>query len=361
VEIGPAGPGPITRGRIAAAAVVLLLLCGGAAYWFIGWRHASRQAVMARVEIAIPQGHARPPAAALPAAAAPTPPAHHDGTMAQPLLPAPDPALVETGPNGQLPIVGRDGRMPWRAYARPFDRSDTRPRVAVIIAGLGPAGAATQSAIDSLPGAVTLAFDPYARRLGEWVDAARGAGHEVILSVPMEPTDFPRQDPGPYTLLTSLAGKENVERLDWVLSRATGYVGIANMMGSRFTTSQSSLVPVFDELKKRGLLFVDTRASEQSVAGSLANSLGVPRVVGDVTLDAEAAREAIDQRLSQLEDKARRSGAALATGFAYPVTLERVALWAKTLGDKGIALAPASALVTAPPTPAAANSNGAAR
>jgi polysaccharide deacetylase 2 family uncharacterized protein YibQ len=280
--------------------------------------------------------------------------------MAQPLLPAPDPALVETGPNGQLPIISRDGRMPWRVYARPFDRSDTRPRVAVIIAGLGPGGAVTQSAINDLPGAVTLAFDPYARRLGEWIGAARGAGHEVILSVPMEPTDFPRQDPGPYSLLTALAAKENIERLDWVLSRATGYVGIANMMGSRFTTSQSSLVPVFDELKKRGLLFVDTRTSEQSVAGSLANSLGVPRAVSDVTLDIEAARDAIDQRLAQLEEKARRSGTALATGFAYPVTLERVALWAKTLGDKGIALAPASALVAAPAA-AAGSSNSAAR
>jgi len=273
----------------------------------------------------------------------PAPPAR-DRSSAQALLPAPDPALLETTPKGPLPIISSDGRQSWRVYARPFDRADQRPRVALLITGLGPSGAATETSINELPGAVTLAFDPYTRRLGEWIELARAAGHEGGLSLPMEPAEYPRFDPGPHTLLTSLSAKENLDRLDWVLSRVTGYVGITNMMGSRFTASEPNLVPVFDELKKRGLMFVDGRPSEQSVAGGLAQSMGLPRVISDQNLDDEATREVIDRHLAALEALAKRNGSALGAGFAYPVTLERIALWTKTLDQKGLVLAPTSAL-----------------
>jgi polysaccharide deacetylase 2 family uncharacterized protein YibQ len=127
------------------------------------------------------------------------------------------------------------------------------------------------------------------------------------------------------------------------------------MMGSRFTTSQTNLIPVMDELKKRGLMYVDGRASEQSVAGALAQSMAVPHVVADATIDADAARDAIDRHLQALETTAQRNGAALGIGFDYPVTLERVALWAKTLEQKNIALAPASALAALPTEQKGAN------
>jgi hypothetical protein len=362
----------VSAGRVAAG-LVLLALAGGFAVLAFGWLAGngappSAAAKLAEVTVPMPPPPAAPkpvtamipPPPPLPATPEPAPerpvtalapppaPPPRDRTSAQPLLPAPDPALVETGPHGPLPIIGRDGRQPWRVYGRPFDRADKRPRIAIILTGLGPSGAATETSINELPGAITLAFDPYTKRLGEWIDRARAAGHEVLLSLPMEPVDYPRQDPGPYTLLTSLSPRENLERLDWVLSRVSGYVGLTNMMGSRFTTSQTNLIPVMDELKKRGLMFVDGRASEQSVAGALAQTMGVPRVIADDTLDAEATRDAIDRHLQGLETLAQRNGAALGIGFAYPVTLERVALWAKTLEEKNLALAPASALAALP-------------
>ncbi len=100
-------------------------------------------------------------------------------------------------------------------------------------------------------------------------------------------------------------------------------------------------------------MFVDARSSEQSVAGPLAQQMGLPRAVSDAMLDTEATRDAIDRHLAELEAAARRGGQALGIGFAYPVTLERVALWAKTLEDKGLALAPVSALAATSTTAAA--------
>ncbi len=265
-------------------------------------------------------------------------------TKGEALPPAPDPALVESTALGPLPTIGPDGRKPWQAYARPFDRTDKRPRIAILLTGLGLSGAATEAAINDLPGAVTLGFNPYASKLDEWLGYARAAGHEVFLSLAMEPVDYPRVDPGPHTLLISLDRQQNLERLQWVLSRVTGYVGVVSSAGSRFTTSRADLLPILDEVKSRGLMFVDSHSTENSVAGPLAKSIGLPRAVSDLALDRQqVSRDAIDQRLQQLEERARRTGVAVGLGEVYPVTIERLAQWVPTLERKGIALAPVSA------------------
>lgn len=270
------------------------------------------------------------------------------------LVPAPDPALVQTGPAGSLPVIARDGRQPWQVYSRPFDRADQRPRIAIVITGMGLDGDLTTQAIERLPPAVTLSFDPYARQLAQQITAARQAGHEVLLDLPMEPTDYPRQDPGPYTLLTSLEDSQNVARLNWVLSRAAGYVGVTGLSGSRFTSTRQSIQPILLALKQRGLMFIDSRASEQSIAASLARSLNMAWAMSDRLIDAEPSRDGIDNALANIEERARRDGAALGIGTPYPVTLERIAAWVSTLAGKGLVLAPATAIANSQPPPTVA-------
>jgi Divergent polysaccharide deacetylase/Caspase domain len=143
------------------------------------------------------------------------------------LLPAPDKELIEPGPNGSLPIIGHDGRQARQAYARPFDPADKRSRIAITISELGPSPTAIDMAINHLPAEVSLAFTPYpSSNLGKWISLARAAGHEVLLNLPMEPADYPINDPGPEALLTALDPPSNLERLNRVMSQATGYVGL---------------------------------------------------------------------------------------------------------------------------------------
>jgi polysaccharide deacetylase 2 family uncharacterized protein YibQ len=274
---------------------------------------------------------------------------------AQALVPAPDPALVEESPSGPVPVIGRDGRQPWRVYARPFDRADKHPRIAIVISGLGLDSDATRQAVDQLPDNVTLSFDPYARQLVQQLNGARQSGHEVLLDLPMEPTDYPRQDPGPATLLTTLDDAQNLKRLVWVLSRGVGYVGVTGLSGSRFTSAKQSIQPVLVALKDRGLLFVDSRSSDQSIAAALARNIGMAWAVSNRLIDAEPSKEGVDHALADLEARANRDGVALGIGTPYPVTMERVGAWAATLAAKGLVLAPVSAIANqqAPPTVAA--------
>lgn len=239
-----------------------------------------------------------------------------------------------------------EAERPWRVYARPFDETVERPRVAIVLTGLGLSSAATETAIQGLPGAVTLSFTPYADSLDGWIRLARAAGHEVLLDLPMEPLNFPDFDPGPQALLTSLSTEENLRRLDWALSRATsGYVGAVANMGSHFTASKSDLRPILAALAARGLMFVDNRASRRSAAPELARALGLPYAANRRFIDEHASRAAIDARLKELEELARESGKALGIAAPYPVTLERLADWASSAERRGIAVAPASAVV----------------
>jgi hypothetical protein len=261
-----------------------------------------------------------------------------------PTVAEPDPALIERLRDGSLPRIAEDGRAAWRTYARPFDQADRRPRIGILVAGLGISESATEQVIQRLPGAVTLAFSPYGLRLAEFTAQARADGHEVLVGVPMEPVGFPLNDPGPYALLTSLPWGENNTRLTWVLSRFPGYVGATNVLGptlrgERFSASPESMRPFLEVLRTRGLMFVEARPGEAAPQGLPARGV-------DVLVDERPIRADIDQRLADLERIARERGGALGLSGASPLAVERLAAWAAGVEARGFALAPASALAS---------------
>jgi polysaccharide deacetylase 2 family uncharacterized protein YibQ len=274
---------------------------------------------------------------AAPSPAAPVPPAPR---IVEPPPPAPTPPQRLAA----VPVLPPALLTPLARYAQPFERDERRPRIAIIVTDLGLSNAATEAAIQRLPARITLAFSPYSDGLSHWIDLARAAGHEVMLNLPMEPANYPTFDPGPQTLLTSLTPKENLERLDWVLGRVGGYVGVVNQMGSRFTTDAESLKPVLRALHERGLMFLDTRITPRSIAARVATEIGLPRASNDRFIDQEASRAAIDARLGEVEKIARDTGTAVAMAFPFPVTFERLAAWSATLESKGLVLAPVSAI-----------------
>jgi polysaccharide deacetylase 2 family uncharacterized protein YibQ len=233
-----------------------------------------------------------------------------------------------------------------QVYAAGFDGSSRRPRVGLLLAGIGLNQADSEAAIRSLPGGVTLAFSPYAQNLSKLLGAARLAEHEYLLSIPMEPQGFPLNDPGRQALMTNLSPQQNNARLAWILSRFTGYVGTVgaegSLRGERFASLPEDIEPVLTEFARRGLLYVDPRPQ----AGGL--PLVWSRKV-DIVIDEPGTAADIDDKLGKLSRLARDRGSALGfAGTPRRVTVQRVAAWAGTLVTDGLALAPVSALVQAP-------------
>jgi polysaccharide deacetylase 2 family uncharacterized protein YibQ len=259
-----------------------------------------------------------------------------------------DPALIEDSATGPLPRVAADGRTPLAAYARTFEANDKRPRIAIVVRGLGVGSSNTALALTQLSSEINFAFVPFASDLQGDVDKARGAGHEIILELPMEPFDFPDSDPGPHALLAAASSEENVKRLDWSLSRATGYVGVMNLLGGRFMGEERAIEPILEAVSKRGLLFFDNGASSSSVAITAARHVKAAIATGTMTLDSVQTQAAIDAKLADLEAAARQDGYAIGVASAYPVTIARIGEWATNAGARGFHLVPVSALAAPP-------------
>lgn len=256
-------------------------------------------------------------------------------------------ALSEETDNGPVPRIGADGTTPFSAYSRPAPPSGGLPRIAVVVTGLGLSESGTFAALDKLPADVTLAFAPYGKSLGRTVGAAQVKGHELLLQVPLEPFDYPQNDPGPDTLLTGQPPRANLDKLLWLMGRFGGYVGVMNHMGARFTASGSDFAPVMEELATRGLGFLDDGSSNRSIAGQLAANHKVHYSRADAVLDDNPAREAILLALGKLEAKAKENGDAIGVISALPVSIDTIAEWSEGLSDRGIVLVPASALMQA--------------
>lgn len=260
------------------------------------------------------------------------------------LAAAPDRRLTDRTRIGVLPKVGEDGARAFQVYARPAppQGQTAQPRIAILMGGLGISASTTADAIAKLPGEVSLAFAPYGTDLERQVQRARNDGHEVFLQVPMEPFDYPDNDPGPHTLVTGPQASENTDRFRWVLSRFSGYVGIVNFMGARLTSDEAGMMPIMREAAERGLMVVDDGTSGRSLMAQVASGFRTPAVKADIVLDLAARSEAIDRELQRLEVMARERGFALASATALPLTIDRINRWARTLEARGIRLVPVS-------------------
>lgn len=262
-----------------------------------------------------------------------------------PMPEAPQSALLKKTDAGQIPTIAPDGRESWKAYARPFDGGDKRPRIAVVVYDLGLIKEAGEAAIARLPPEVTLSFSPYAPKLEDWVKRSHAGGHETLLDLPMDGRSFPMRDPGPSALISSLSSTENQRKLETLLAKAQGYNGLMAVDGQRFLSASQQVDMLFRALKQSGLLFIDNGLSGDPTAQRVAEMLDLPYAKANIMIDERHFRTAVDIRLRKAEDDAQAKGRALVVIPARPLAMDRVAAWARDLSARGIALAPVSAVV----------------
>lgn len=246
----------------------------------------------------------------------------------RPLPQAPQPGLQQrTIQDLLLPVIADDGRKPWTEYARPFDHP-SNPVISIIITNLGLREEPSDAAVASLPPDVTLAFSPYAERLNTQVRNARENGHEVLLGLPLEDADFPHEDPGELGLITKRPLDDNMGALERIMARATGYVGFVERGGTTFARSNQHMAPVLQEIKDRGLAYVDHGRTKLF---SDDGAPDIPHISIDVVIDERRFQEAIDARLTYLKELAKYQGVAVGVMDASPLGFSRVLAFLDTL------------------------------
>lgn len=250
-----------------------------------------------------------------------------------PLPPAPDKTLLGNSAHGPVPVIAADGRQPWKVYARPFDGPKNQPRIAVVVTDLGLDMTVTEAVINRLPADITLAFSPYALELSRWLKLARDTGHECLIILPVAFDTPGASDPGPLGLAQALSDKENLARLETILSRAPGIVGVLTPPDSFL--SQGNGAPILAALLQRGLLYV----------GSPVRGLRNPPMatLTDV-IDRAPWKSAIDSRLTLAIANSQSTQGQVLVASPKPVTLQSLVPWFDSLYGQNIIPAPVSAV-----------------
>ncbi|MGE3770277.1 MAG: divergent polysaccharide deacetylase family protein [Bdellovibrionales bacterium] len=279
----------------------------------------------------------------------------HDWQRTKPaMIDVPVKDLTVGTPDGLLPRIGNDNREPWQVYARPAPPVPQGvPQIAILMVDMGLSSRLTLPALEQLPGQISVALHLYSPNLESQIRNARAVGlnggHEVLLDIPAEPLDYPIEDPGPDALLTRLSTKENLGRLYPMLAKAPGVIGIVSSEGSRFAQDPAVLTPVLQDMKVRGLAWIDVNhvsaTGMQSITPNLAPGIGLANAVADMWIDDTLSPATIRQRLDAALMIAKRSGHVLVVARPYPLTVTMLAEFTASLPGLGVALVPASALL----------------
>lgn len=216
---------------------------------------------------------------------------------------------------------------------------DNRPSIVMIIGGLGLSKSVTNSAM-KLPPSITLGFSPYSNDIDKLSYEAISKGHEILINLPLEPVDYPIDDPGPMGLISDLSDSKNIQRLKFILSLVENCQGVYSIEKEKFTKSPISTRNLLDELKKENKLFLYGVGGRNSLITQLAAKEGFDLFTNDQIIDEEISSDAILNKLLLLEEEAKANGMAIGIGNSYPITIEIIEKWAASLDNKGIQLVP---------------------
>ena len=242
-----------------------------------------------------------------------------------------------------------------QVYAAGYDRQPTNGRGwRCWLAGIGLSAADSEDAIRTTPPAVSLAISPYAIHPDALLATARSFGHETLVSIPMEPQNFPLNDPGNEALLTNASPAANAQRLDWALSRHQRLcrrhrrAGPAARRAVRGRAAPALMAPVLDELARRGVALSWTRAPARPRATWRCRDAAAAAQYRPGDRRTAGARGDRGQTRPGSEQLAHDRGAAIGlVSTPLPVTTGRIAAWAATLSLRGLQLVPVSAVVAA--------------
>ena len=216
-------------------------------------------------------------------------------------------------------------------------------RVAVVIDDLGH-DVADLRPLEALGVPVTYSVLPYEEQTPEVVAELRRRRAEMLLHLPMEPKNG--QNPGPGALLQGMGDDELRQKTEEALKAVPGVVGVNNHMGSLLSAEEGPMNAVLGVLAARGLFFLDSRTSAESVGYKVALGLGVPAAERQVFLDGEATPEAIHAQFQRLLALARTKGSAIAIGHPHPETLAALTREIPKAKAEGFEFVPVSYLLT---------------
>jgi polysaccharide deacetylase 2 family uncharacterized protein YibQ len=220
---------------------------------------------------------------------------------------------------GGLFLLLRHHPLPGVAKSVKRTRVSGRPKIVFVIDDMGNHNRC-DAQIKMLGNDITYAILPLLKYSKYYADLSLKTGAEVILHLPLDTV----QDkiPGRGLIVDTMSPQDILEMLDRDLRSVPHHVGVNNHMGSRGTASREMMTIILKDLKKRGLFFLDSYTTKESVVPSVGRAVGIPILARGVFLDNEDTKPAIRAQLDELRKVAREKGNAIAIGHYRKNTLE---------------------------------------
>lgn len=253
--------------------------------------------------------------------------------------------LAEKSEFGYLPKISSDGTKPWKYYSKRVTIQNNKPMIAIIVTGLGSNKKISELAL-RLPEAINLSFSPYAKDLSSWMISGRTSGHELLIDLPMEASNYPVSDPGPLGLLISKDQAENEIKIKKLMAHNFGYVGFVTPQDEVFLDNNELFKSLLQVLSGRGLMLVIGRQPAKDDTREMIEKGNTASTIIDTIIDEELTPTAIQAHLSLLEQTAKQRGYAVGITKAYPVTIKQLDAWAAKAEENGFNLVPVSQIIS---------------
>lgn len=243
----------------------------------------------------------------------------------------------------QGPLLPVENPRPMDLYAASFSPvASGQATVSLILLGVGQFPDLTQQALEQLPPEITFAISPLSPHSKEWAEKAHLKQHEILVTLGLQPDNYPSNDPGPNTLLTGLDWEKNLRRFIWSLEQVPMAVGVTHDTGDYFTTKEASLRPIIQEVRRSGLFFLDTLLSPDSLVSEISKEEQSPYAVTYYFCSENPFL--VERNLRNLESLAQQKGHVIAVAVLTPVLLQKLVEWSKDIKEKNISLLPITAL-----------------
>jgi len=192
---------------------------------------------------------------------------------------------------------------------------------------------------------ITFAILPLVAHSREAARMLHQAHRETLLHLPMEPLSYPKEKPGSGALFTDMNEEEIIFQLEKNLDSVPYVTGVNNHMGSKFMADETKLLPVFKQLKKKDLFFIDSRTTRSSKTMEVSEKVHLTVASRKIFLDNERDYHKIYQILIQVADAPAGNTPWIVIGHPYPETIQAIRDACKVYQEKGVTIIPVSKLI----------------
>ena len=167
---------------------------------------------------------------------------------------------------------------------------------------------------------ITYAILPLLPHSKYFAQLSRETGAEILLHLPIESKKGNEKDPGKLSPIMNR--KDIIAQLNEDINSVPYCIGANNHKGSLGTSDIRLMRIVLYEIKQRGMFFLDSYTTGDSVVSSICKQLELPILKRDVFLDNDESPDKINIQISRLADIAREKGYAIGIGHYKHNTLE---------------------------------------